>query len=110
MADEPTGNLDATLAAEVMGLFRRFNEVGVTVLVATHDLPLVRDSGLREITLAEGQLGAEASRELIAAPTASITDGAGLAMAARLLTGSRVTATRWSRRPVISRGSARRPC
>jgi cell division transport system ATP-binding protein len=70
IADEPTGNLDATLAAEVMGLFRRFNEVGVTVLVATHDLPLVRDSGLRVITLAEGQIGAEASREPIAAPTA----------------------------------------
>ena len=51
VADEPTGNLDATLAAEVMGLFARFNEVGVTVVVATHDQPLVRASGRREIVL-----------------------------------------------------------
>ncbi len=51
VADEPTGNLDATLAAEVMGLFQRFNEVGVTVVVATHDQLLVRASGRREIVL-----------------------------------------------------------
>jgi cell division transport system ATP-binding protein len=51
VADEPTGNLDATLAAEVMGLFARFNEVGVTVVIATHDQPLVRASGRREIVL-----------------------------------------------------------
>jgi cell division transport system ATP-binding protein len=57
VADEPTGNLDATLAAEVMGLFRRFNEVGVTVVVATHDLHLVRESGLREIVLDDGRIG-----------------------------------------------------
>ena len=57
VADEPTGNLDATLAAEVMGLFRRFNEVGVTVVVATHDLHQVRESGLREIVLDDGHIG-----------------------------------------------------
>jgi cell division transport system ATP-binding protein len=57
VADEPTGNLDAALAAEVMGLFRRFNEVGVTVIVATHDLHLVRESGLREIVLDDGRIG-----------------------------------------------------
>jgi cell division transport system ATP-binding protein len=56
LADEPTGNLDAVLAAEVMGLFRRFNEVGVTVVVATHDLNLVRASGQREIVLDDGRL------------------------------------------------------
>ena len=60
IADEPTGNLDATLAAEVMGLFRRFNEVGVTVMIATHDLYRVRESGLRAITLAAGGLDAPA--------------------------------------------------
>lgn len=56
VADEPTGNLDATLAAEVMGLFKRFNEVGVTVIVATHDLHLVQESGKREIVLDGGRL------------------------------------------------------
>jgi cell division transport system ATP-binding protein len=56
VADEPTGNLDATLAAEVMGLFKRFNEVGVTVIVATHDLHLVQESGKREIVLDEGRV------------------------------------------------------
>ncbi len=61
IADEPTGNLDATLAAEVMGLFRRFNDVGVSVLVATHDMRLVRESGQREIVLKDGHLEAGAS-------------------------------------------------
>jgi putative ABC transport system ATP-binding protein len=57
VADEPTGNLDAALAAEVMALFRRFNDVGVTVVVATHDLNLIRASGLREILLDDGRIG-----------------------------------------------------
>jgi cell division transport system ATP-binding protein len=56
VADEPTGNLDANLAAEVMELFRRFNEVGVTVVVATHDQHLVQASGRRQIVLEEGRL------------------------------------------------------
>ena len=56
VADEPTGNLDATLAAEVMGLFRRFNEVGVTVVIATHDRRLVQAAGRREIMLEDGRV------------------------------------------------------
>lgn len=61
VADEPTGNLDATLAGEVMGLFRRFNEVGVTVLVATHDQHLVQALGRRQIVLEDGRaVGPEA--------------------------------------------------
>jgi cell division transport system ATP-binding protein len=61
IADEPTGNLDHQLASEVMNLFRRLNEVGVTIVIATHDLLLVRESGLREIALADGMVtGAEA--------------------------------------------------
>jgi cell division transport system ATP-binding protein len=56
IADEPTGNLDATLAGEVMGLFRRFQEGGVTVLIATHDVGRVRASGCRELMLREGCL------------------------------------------------------
>ena len=54
IADEPTGNLDPDLATEMMGLFRRLNAVGVTVLVATHDLHLVRHSGLRQLVLHDG--------------------------------------------------------
>ncbi len=65
IADEPTGNLDPQLSREVMALFRRFSEVGVTVLVASHDLNLVRESGLREIVLHEGRLAdAEPSFDL----------------------------------------------
>lgn len=56
LADEPTGNLDPELSAEIMNLFQQFNQVGVTVLIATHDLELVRTMGLRQLTLANGQL------------------------------------------------------
>lgn len=59
LADEPTGNLDPQLSAEIMNLFREFNSVGVTVLIATHDLPLVRDFGLREIVLSEGRIASD---------------------------------------------------
>jgi cell division transport system ATP-binding protein len=56
VADEPTGNLDPVLSREVMNLFRRFRDVGVTVVVATHDMQLVREAGQREIVLADGRL------------------------------------------------------
>ena len=41
IADEPTGNLDPDLSLEVMRIFRRFNEVGVTLLIASHDIALI---------------------------------------------------------------------
>jgi cell division transport system ATP-binding protein len=47
LADEPTANLDSAAAAEVMEIFRAFNQVGVTVLVATHDAALVERFGTR---------------------------------------------------------------
>jgi cell division transport system ATP-binding protein len=56
IADEPTGNLDPDLSLEVMRLFRRFQDVGVTVVVATHDVSIVREFGQREITLDNGQV------------------------------------------------------
>lgn len=37
IADEPTGNLDASYAADILGIFHAFNQVGVTVMIATHD-------------------------------------------------------------------------
>ncbi|MGH8308380.1 MAG: cell division ATP-binding protein FtsE [Steroidobacteraceae bacterium] len=56
IADEPTGNLDPDLSREVMRLFQRFQDVGVTVVVATHDLHLVREFRQREIALENGQV------------------------------------------------------
>jgi cell division transport system ATP-binding protein len=56
IADEPTGNLDPDLALEIMRLFRRFNDVGVTVVIASHDLHLIEQVGGRRIALAGGRL------------------------------------------------------
>ena len=54
LADEPTGNLDPALSKNVMGLFRQFNDVGVTVVVASHDSALIATMGARVIELANG--------------------------------------------------------
>ncbi len=59
LADEPTGNLDPELSLEIMRLFSRFNQVGVTVLIASHDMNLIRDMKQRVLTLQEGCLSAE---------------------------------------------------
>ena len=56
LADEPTGNLDPALSAEIMGLFEEFSRVGVTVLIASHDLALISRLHHRIITLREGRL------------------------------------------------------
>ena len=51
IADEPTGNLDPELSIDVMNIFRRFNEVGVTVLIASHDLYLLEHFPVRRVRL-----------------------------------------------------------
>jgi cell division transport system ATP-binding protein len=56
LADEPTGNLDPALSAEIMDLFEQFNQVGVTVLIASHDLVLISRLHHRIITLRQGCL------------------------------------------------------
>ena len=56
LADEPTGNLDPELSAEIMQLFSAFSDVGVTVLVATHDIGLVTALGKRQLQLRNGAL------------------------------------------------------
>jgi cell division transport system ATP-binding protein len=56
IADEPTGNLDPDLARDVMQLFKRFSEVGVTVVVATHDLHLIEGYDAPRIVLSEGRV------------------------------------------------------
>ncbi len=61
IADEPTGNLDPELSLEIMRLFVRFHEVGVTLLVATHDLDLVAQLGQRRIQLVGGRLAGDSS-------------------------------------------------
>jgi cell division transport system ATP-binding protein len=58
VADEPTGNLDAALAAEIGELFRSFHQVGATVVVATHDEAFAARLRPRVITLKEGRLAA----------------------------------------------------
>ncbi|CAH0992965.1 Cell division ATP-binding protein FtsE [Sinobacterium norvegicum] len=54
LADEPTGNLDPELSAEIMHLFEEFNQVGVTVLVATHDIALINSMDHRILSLSHG--------------------------------------------------------
>jgi cell division transport system ATP-binding protein len=56
IADEPTGNLDPDLSLEVMRIFRRFNEVGVTLMIASHDIALIDRLGCRRIELDNGKL------------------------------------------------------
>ena len=56
IADEPTGNLDPDLSLEIMCLFERLNDVGVTVLVASHDLALLQRLGHRRLALSDGRL------------------------------------------------------
>ena len=59
LADEPTGNLDPALSAEIMNLFRRFQSVGVTVLIATHDINLINRLDSRIIHLEDGRLSSD---------------------------------------------------
>ena len=66
IADEPTGNLDPDLSLEVMRIFRRFNEVGVTLLIASHDLVLIDQLGCRRIPLENGALQVAGERDEVA--------------------------------------------
>jgi cell division transport system ATP-binding protein len=56
IADEPTGNLDPDLSLEVMQSFRRFSEVGVSVLIASHDVRLIQQFAARVIHLENGKV------------------------------------------------------
>jgi len=59
IADEPTGNLDPTLSHEIMFLFEQFNQVGVTVLIASHDLELIGAMNKRIMAIRNGRLLAD---------------------------------------------------
>lgn len=56
LADEPTGNLDPELSRDIMQVFEAFNQVGVSVLVATHDLGLIARMRYRTLTLKQGRM------------------------------------------------------
>jgi len=56
LADEPTANLDTGAALDIMGIFRSFNQVGVTVVVATHDLALAERFATRVVRLDHGRV------------------------------------------------------
>jgi len=56
LADEPTGNLDPELSAEIMKLFEQFNQVGVSLLIASHDLSLLAQMHYRTLVMKEGRL------------------------------------------------------
>lgn len=56
LADEPTGNLDPELSAEIMRLFEQFQQVGVTILIASHDISLIEQMNHRILKLDHGQL------------------------------------------------------
>jgi len=66
IADEPTGNLDPDLSLEVMRIFRRFNEVGVTLLIASHDIALIDQLGCRRIPLANGMIHHDEEEDVVA--------------------------------------------
>jgi len=59
LADEPTGNLDPELSKEIMELFMEFNRVGVTLLIATHDIALILSMSQRIIKLEKGRIVAD---------------------------------------------------
>ena len=56
LADEPTGNLDSVMAAEMMQLFSQLNQSGVAVLIATHDLALIASMKNRIVMLKGGRI------------------------------------------------------
>lgn len=59
LADEPTGNLDPALSADIMRLFEDFNRIGTTVMIASHDLALIAGLHHRTLELADGRLIAD---------------------------------------------------
>ena len=56
LADEPTGNLDPKLSLDIIRMFEEFNDFGVTVLIATHDLGLIARMKYRTLTLKQGSM------------------------------------------------------
>ena len=62
LADEPTGNLDPELSQDILKLFEQFNQVGVSSLIATHDINLLDKNKKRRLTLSHGVLIDESAK------------------------------------------------
>ena len=56
LADEPTGNLDADYANDILSIFKSFHQVGVTLLIATHDENILHQFAGRKLALKNGEL------------------------------------------------------
>lgn len=56
LADEPTGNLDPAYAADIVTMFKAFNRVGVTVIIATHDPAMIEGLGARTLSIEAGEM------------------------------------------------------
>ncbi|MDH5258137.1 MAG: cell division ATP-binding protein FtsE [Gammaproteobacteria bacterium] len=69
LADEPTGNLDPELSKDIMNLFVRLNQVGITLVIATHDLALISSLNFRQIRLKDGKVIDESSSEQVTTKT-----------------------------------------
>jgi len=62
LADEPTGNMDAELAREIVELFKTINARGTTVLVATHNRQVIEQVGRRVVALDQGKVVSDEGR------------------------------------------------
>lgn len=62
LADEPTGNLDAEYAGEIMNIFNSFHQVGVTLLISTHDSSVMKNNSARIIELKHGEIQAPSTQ------------------------------------------------
>ncbi|MCH2190739.1 MAG: cell division ATP-binding protein FtsE [Gammaproteobacteria bacterium] len=78
LADEPTGNLDEALSDEIIDIFADFNRVGVTVLIATHDLRQVERLSKRTLHLEHGELIGDYHHAPKAKSASSIVTGSGV--------------------------------
>jgi len=74
LADEPTGNLDPDLSRHIMELFARFNQVGSTVIVASHDIALIESMGLRTLAIEQGRVVRDETLEPIVRASTDASD------------------------------------
>ena len=79
LADEPTGNLDTEYAHEIMAIFESFHQVGVTLLISTHDESILQDTDMRVLALRQGELLHDSSATAPIGSGQPASSGSGLA-------------------------------